>query len=356
VPFIDTIYIKNFRNIKELKSDFGSSNICFYGNNAEGKTNILEAIYLLSNIKSFRYSNLNDLINFEEKSAFVEGVFKNDYDFKLSYEINKDKKTYKINNMQASSLKDIYNKIRIVAFTPTCNYMLISSENEKRLYFDRLAYSINPKHIDNLIYYNKVLKNRNILIKQHKNFSLFDELIAQVAVKIINNRMLAIKEIENDVNLVFKKYFKNVNELRIKYKNTLGITKDEILNNLKKNIDKDKAYQCTSYGVHRDIFEIKINNVNAKRIISTGQSKLLTLLLKLAKLKIIKKYAKINPIFLFDDTSSFLDFDVFKQVVKNIEEIGVQIFFSTVDKSLFTAHFFDSVRFVKVNNGEVINE
>jgi len=356
VPFLDNIYIKNFRNIRELKLKINSSSVCFYGDNAEGKTNILEAIYILSNLKSFRYSNLNDLVNFDEKKALVEANFINDFEFNLSYEITKDNKNYKINNNAINSIKEIYNVLRIVAYTPNSYYLLLGSENEKRLFFDKLSYSINAKHIDNLIYYNRVLKQRNILIKQNKKFNIYDELLAESGSKIVEIRNQAITEIEDDIKLNFKNYFNNINDIKIKYKSYLGNTKKEILKNLSKNIEKDKAYQCTCYGTHRDIFEIKINNINTKKIISTGQSKLLTLLFKLAKLKIIKKYTKIKPIFLFDDTSSFLDIGRFKQVVDNIKELEVQIFFSTVDKSLFTEYFFDSVKVLKVINGEVKNE
>lgn len=355
MSFIESISIKNFRNIEELNLKFSSSNICFYGNNAEGKTNILEAIYLLGNTKSFRSTFLNDLINFNKKSAIVGSTINSDKigKFNIEYTLNKDSKKYKLNDNLINSIKDIYSKLSIVVYSPSSYQIILGSECARRVFFDRIAYSIEQSHLENLIYYNKLIKNRNLLIKQNKKFYIYDELIADTSVQIIELRKKAVNNIESFSSDKFISYFKSINTFHVKYKTSSGNTKNEILENLFKNRIKDKNYLCTTNGVHRDYFEIKVNGILAKKYFSTGQSKLLSLLFKLAKIQIIRKYSKIKPVFLFDDAGTFLDKNRFLQIVNNIKEIDSQIFFTSTDISLFDGNFFDSVQLLKVKKGEV---
>lgn len=335
---------------------FNSSMVCFYGDNAQGKTNIVEAISLLANSKSFRNISLSDLLKFNEKNSFVNGTF-NDVDgvFDVSYSFDKEKKTYKLNYNNLSSIKEIYDKLRIVAYTPASYLIVLGNENERRLFFDRVAFSIEKGHLDNLINYNKIIKNRNVMIKQNKKFFILDEMLAGLNEKIILARIMAVNEIERTIQNLFSNFFNEVKSLKIKYRSTCGYTKNEILDNFKKNKEKDICCLCTTLGVHRDIFDIKMNDISAKKIISTGQNKLLSLLLKLAKLEIIKKYSGISPIFIFDDAGAFLDKDRFLKLADYIKEIRVQIFFTSVDKSLFESDLFDSVQMLKVEKGELKN-
>ena len=358
MSFIESVSINKFRNVKELKINFNSLNVCFYGNNAVGKTNIIEAIYLLANSKSFRYCQLSDLINYKNKKASVESVIVNNDlgKFNLEYKLNKDKKNYKLNSNVVNSIKDIYSRLRIVSYTPSSYQIILGSENQRRVYFDRVAFSIDSKHLNNLIYYNKLIKNRNLLIRQNNTLYIYDELIAEISEQIIKLRTKASEYVQNHCSENFISYFNNIKTLNIKYKTTSGVNKTEILDNLLKNRKKDMNYLCTCSGVHRDYFEIKVDDVSVKKYFSTGQSKLLSLLFKLAKIQIIYKYSKIKPVFMFDDAGTFLDKDRFLQVVDNIKEIKSQIFFTSTDISLFEGNLFDSVQLLKVEKGEVIYE
>lgn len=356
MSLLGNLRINNFRNIEELKIKVTSSMVCIYGDNAQGKTNIVEAIYLLGNSKSFRNVTLVDVLKFNEKNSFVSAEFKDeDGTFDVSYSFDKEKKTYNFNSNTLSSIKNIYSKLRIVAYTPASYLLILGNENERRLFFDRVAFSINKQHLENLINYNKIIKNRNIMIKQNKKFYILDGILAELNEKIICARIKAVEEIEKIVQNIFVSFFVDVNNLKIRYKSSCGFKKEEILENIKKNKDKDICCACTTIGSHRDIFDIKIDDVNAKKIISTGQNKLLSLLLKLAKIEIIKKYSDINPIFIFDDAGAFLDKDKFLQLADYIKKIKVQIFFTSVDKSLFENDLFDSVQLLKVEKGELKN-
>jgi len=351
VAELKKLRVVNFRNIKKQEIEFKGKNICFWGNNAQGKTNLLESIYLMANLRSFRNGLPEDWINMAEQATSVYGDFTNNQSgFDIKILLDKTKKEYFLNEKKTKSLKDIMENLRIIAYSPTSYEIITGSESFRRSFFDKVCFALDPSYLTDLVYYNKTLLNRNTALKNKKNFTLWDDVIAKVTVKISEKRKLAGSQIETYVKQLFSVFFEDVQDIEIKYKNNTGFSYKEVMENLEKSSKKDISYGYTNVGSHRDVYEIKLKGTNAKKIVSTGQAKLLSFLLKLAKSRLIKKEGNVNPIFLFDDVNAFLDIDRFKKLIEMLAQEQMQVFFTSVDKNILK-NYAEDIQLINVEDG-----
>lgn len=351
---LNHLSIRNFRNIKELDLKIDSSFTCFVGENAQGKTNILESVYLLSNLRSFRYSDLSTYLKEGEEKSIVKADLKDNLGaYNISYELTKKDKKYFLNKKPVQSIRNIVSDVKIIAYTPD-TYNLISGEDSyRRNFLDKTIFFTDDSYINDLINYNKVLKNRNAALKNNKDYTLWDNLYCKYSEIINKNRIKILDEIKPFINNYFNKFFKNI-DLNINYKNTLPLDKNGILEKIKKDSQKDEKLGFTNSGPNRDKIEILLNNKEVKKVFSTGQIKLLAFIFKLAEIEIVKNFTKKNIIFLYDDVSAFLDKEKITQLIEIIKEKNIQILSSSVDNSLFKERFSDSVLFITVRDGRLV--
>jgi DNA replication and repair protein RecF len=357
VSYIKKLKFSNFRNLSNINVDFKNNFVCFYGKNAQGKTNILESIFLLANLKSFRSSNTIDFLKRGSEFSKVEAVLEDNISkYSVCFNLDKNgKRTFFLDNKKLKSIKNIINRLMIVSYTPDTYNLIIGEDSKRRKFLDKIIFSLDSKYLEELINYNKVLKNRNVSLKEGKNFHIWDDLLIKYALIISSKRFKIVEIIKKDLKRLYKKFFEN-SSIDIVYKPSLGFTKIEALSKLKKQNKKDKIYGFSSLGIHRDKIEILVNKQEAKREISTGQAKLISFILKILKIEKIREFSGKNPIFIYDDVNVFLDESRLFKLLEIIKEKDIQIIASSVDNSLFKSLFSDSVQLITVSEGSLINE
>ncbi len=335
--YIDKIILENFRNYEKQQINFNKNINIIYGNNAQGKTNLIESIFLCAYGKSFRAKKETELIKFSKENASIEVFYdKTDRKGKIKAEI-KDKKTFFYNGIKQNKISDIVGKINVVIFTPDDIDIIKSGPGKRRKFLDMMISSLKPNYIHLLNTYNKILEQRNNYLKQikfeNKNISMldiWDEQLAEYSFKIYEYRKYFIEKISEKIESIHNLIAKcGKEDIKIKY---ISNSKDQksFLENLKKtqSIDINRGY--TSTGIHRDDFIIYINSKPISIFGSQGQQRTAILTLKLCELNIVKEEIGESPILLLDDYMSELDEKRRKSFLENIK--GNQVIITCTDK------------------------
>lgn len=338
--YIKEISLENFRNYEKQNIILNKNINIIYGNNAQGKTNIIESIFLCAYGKSFRAKKDNDLIRFGEERAKVDVFYeKIDREGKISAQIS-DKKTFYINDVNQKKISDVVGKINVVIFTPDDIEIIKDGPQKRRKFLDMMISSLKPNYIHLLNTYNKTLEQRNNYLRQIKYESknpsmldIWDEQLSNYSYKIYEYRKYFIEKISEKIEVFHNLITKSGKEdIKIKYI-TNSKDKNTFFENLKKSRDIDIKRGFTATGVHRDDFMIYINNRPVSIFGSQGQQRTSILTLKLCELEIIKEELGENPILLLDDFMSELDNIRRKSFLENIE--GNQVIITCTDKIEF---------------------
>lgn len=305
--------------------------IYFFGDNAQGKTNILEAIFISSLGKSFRTNKEKELIKENEENAKVEINFvKNQRTEKIKLEIS-DKKIFSVNEIVLKKTSEIVGKINVVLFTPEDINILKNEPIKRRRFLNIMISQLRPLYIHILSQYNKVLEQRNNYLKQIKyenksknNLDIWDEQLINLGIKIFNYRKEFIEKINEKIKTIHLETTQNKEEIEIKYKSNV-IDEEDYRKKIKNKQEEDIQKGYTSIGVHRDDFEIFINKKNVSIFGSQGQQRSSIISLKLAEAEVIYDEKEDYPILLLDDFMSELDKKRVKGFVKRIKNNQVLI-------------------------------
>jgi len=312
---IDSIKLKNFRTYKEKEFILSPGTNIFYGNNAQGKTNILESIYVCALGKSFRTRKDSELVKFGNEFGGVEVFFEDKYRKKsINFIVSeKSKKQVKINGVRLSKISDLFGNLLIVLFSPEDMFFAKGEPGERRKSFDMLISQLLPQYMHNLQEYYKVLEQRNQLIKNGEfridrvELEIWDEKLAELNVKIRDVREIIVDKLQP----IFCKYHSEISENKenvlLKYKTQIKGNKQEILKLLKDRCTLDFRRGFTSVGIHRDDYNFEINDLNLGLFGSQGQVRTAILSLKLAEKDLIFQEKDEMPILLLDDVMSELD-------------------------------------------------
>lgn len=312
---INSIKLKNFRTYKDKEFILSPGTNIFYGNNAQGKTNILEAIYVCALGKSFRTRKDAELIKFGNEFGGVEVNFEDKYRQKnINFLVSsKSKKQIKINGIKQAKMSDLFGNLLVVLFSPEDMFFAKGEPGERRKNFDMLISQLSPQYMYSLQEYYKVLEQRNQLIKNGENrvdkveLGIWDEKLAELNVKIRDIREKYIEKIQP----IFSKYHNEISEQKevvlLKYKTQIKGNKEDILKLLKDRCTLDFRRGFTSVGIHRDDYIFEINNLNLGLFGSQGQVRTAILSLKLAEKDLICDEKDEMPILLLDDVMSELD-------------------------------------------------
>lgn len=334
---IKEISLENFRNYEKQNIILNPDINIIYGNNAQGKTNIIEAIFLCSYGKSFRAKKDSDLIKFGQESSKVEIFYeKVDREGKITAKIN-DKKLFYINDINQKKISDVIGKINIVTFTPDDIEIIKDGPQRRRKFLDMMISSLKPNYIHLLNTYNKALEQRNNYLRQikfeNKNpnmLDIWDETLSEYSYKIFEYRKYFIDKFSEKLEVFHNLITKSGKEdIKIRYISN-SKDKESFLNNLKKSRDIDIKRGFTATGIHRDDFMIYINSRPVAIFGSQGQQRTAVLTLKLCELQIVKDELNENPILLLDDFMSELDNQRRKSFLENIE--GNQVIITCTDK------------------------
>ena len=311
--WINSIKINNFRNYKLEKINLEKNINIFYGENAQGKTNIIEAIFLCSMGKSFRAKKDKEMILLSKENASVEIEYKKlDRDGKIKIELNNKKNVY-INGIKIKKLSELLGNINIVIFTPDDINILKGGPQNRRRFLDIMISQLKPNYMYNLNLYLKTLEQRNNYLRQIKEeykkeelLDIWDEKLSEYAINIYNYRKEFLEKINKKIKNIHQEITDNKEEIEIEYLSEC-INKEEYLKLLKSRRKLDIIKGFTTKGVHRDDFVIYINKKRLDIFGSQGQHRTAILSLKLSELNIIEEEIGEKPILLLDDFMSELD-------------------------------------------------
>ena len=364
---IKEIELKNFRNYKELKLSFDKGVNLILGNNAQGKTNLIEALYISSMGKSFRTTNDRELINFDEKNAFVKVlVEKEDFDVEIEIELEKRESNSvnkKIKKDKKNLLKtsELIKNIMMVVFSPE-DLKLVKDEPEKRRKFlDREMCQISPFYYECFSNYRKALKQRNNYLKEvyvdPSLLEVWDEQIIKYGSKMIILRKEFVDKLSKISNEIHKGITNNeenieiVYEPNIKVQNNIDNQEDYFRKKIGEKREKDIENRTTSVGPHRDDIGFYVNNIDMRSFGSQGQQRTTALSLKLAELNLIKEETEEDAILLLDDVMSELDAKRQEFLIKTLKNNQLFITTTDIDKSVLGS--IEKATIYSVNAGTV---
>ncbi len=316
---IKKLQLRNFRNYHNEEIVFSDNVSIIYGENAQGKTNIIEALYLFSTGKSFRTNNTNELIRHDESFFSICLEFENNnylQTIEIKYEKGSGKKLY-INEIKKDRMSDILGVVPCVLFSPESLTCIKGAPGERRKLIDIVLCQVSKKYLYNLQNYNKIVKNKNMLLKQiqarkqHRSqLDVWTESQAKAGAAIVEHRKLFIESIEKRINRLMLGISDGKENVEVKYKSNYEDGKDiyqYLLDTMIENSDKEIEYGISNYGPHRDDMEILLNNKNSRLYCSQGQQRSLALALNIAIMEEIENKTGRTPVLLLDDVMSELD-------------------------------------------------
>ncbi|MBP1744271.1 MAG: replication and repair protein RecF [Firmicutes bacterium] len=323
--YVKYLRLKNYRNYDELDIELNSKVNVFIGDNAQGKTNILESIYFCSIGKSHRTSKDKELIRWDQREASMSVyVAKERLDKKIDISIFREgKKSMTINTIKVSKVSDLIGTLNVVMFSPEDLKIVKESPSHRRRFMDIELCKLNKKYYYNLVQYNKVLDERNSALKKWRQINddildIYDEQIAGYGRYIVSERQKLIDKLNEKGSQIHRDITSGNEEIRFKYV-TCGA--EDIGKKLRENREKDFERKTTSTGPHRDDFDISINGIDTRSYGSQGQQRTSVLTIKFATIEIIREMTGEYPVLLLDDVLSELDINRQKYILNSINSI-----------------------------------
>ena len=358
--YIKEIALKDFRNYKELHASFHSRVNIFLGKNAQGKTNLLEGIYLNAMARSFKTSRDKDLIRFGEEFCRIHTISEA-YDEELETEIlvtKAGKKSIKIDGVKASKTSQLLERIYIVIFSPE-DLKIVKDEPEKRRRFiDRELCQIKPGYYSDLSNYKKVLRQRNTYLKETdiepSVLDIWDFELAKYGSKVILKR----KEFIDKINTISSRIHEGISggkeKLELKYEPNIdftGNTEKDYYDLLVSERNDDIRNRTTGRGPHKDDLKISGNGADLRKFGSQGQQRTAALSLKLSEIRLIEEETGEKPVLLLDDVLSELDNERQTYLINSLGEN--QMFITTADLSGKVARSLPEGKVFKISSGNV---
>ena len=355
---IKSLELNNFRNYQSLNIDFCEGTNILYGDNAQGKTNILEAIFISSTTKSHKASKDKDIINFFEEEAHIRTYIKKDDEItKVDMHLRSAKsKGIAINNQRIKKAAELMGLLNVVFFSPEDLAIIKSGPSERRRFADMELCQLDSIYLYNLNNYNKVLNQRNKLLKDMQlnpslkdTISIWDAQLVLFGSKIIERRKIFAEQLNGLIGKIHKKLSGDREILTMYYE--ADTETDSFFDNLTSNFDKDIRLKQTTVGPHRDDFSFYINGIDIRKFGSQGQQRTAALSLKLSEIELIKKITKDTPVLLLDDVLSELDSNRQNFLLNNIGNIQTIITCTGLDE--FVNNRFEIDRIFRVIDGNV---
>lgn len=355
--YVKRLKLQNFRNYEKLDISFSPQKNIIYGDNGQGKTNIIEALYFLQTGRSYRCAKERETIKFGEDFARIEAEFEKDGRENKAVFLISDKKSIKLNGIALDKLSELIGNINIVIFTPDHLNLIKEGPSVRRSFLDSFISQLNSSYFKNLINYYKVLRQRNNILKSKNpsmlsTISVWDENLASLAVRICSMRQDAIDKLNLHINsLEFPEDNENIH---FSYSPSVKgdfTSYENYLEQLKNNLSRDLEYSMTMTGPHRDDFDIFMNGKDIKKYGSQGQMRSCILKLKLTECEIIKEKTGEMPPILLDDILSELDEKRRQCFMENIKDR--QVIISCTDKEFLGGM---EGRYFKISEGKIERE
>ncbi len=362
---LEEMKIKNFRNYDSLEINLSPGINILYGNNGQGKTNLLESIYVLGLTKSHRSFIDNNLIKKNEVMSKLEGkVKKNSLSSHLEIILNKSSKKLKLDCKDIHKVSEYISLMNIIIFYPEDLELVKASPVVRRRFLNVEISQIDSGYLELINQYNKVLKIRNTYLKDPKNkeyLSIITDHLIEIASSIYVIRKKFIDRINEYIEPIFFN-LSTLSNFQLFYKTSIVIDdfrKEHIKELLEQKFlemyDQELKYKITLIGPHKDDIEFQMNGENIKNYGSQGQQRMAVLAIKLSEIEILKKYKKENPILLLDDVFSELD-DERKNSLLNYIQDGIQTIITTTDLKNINKSILKKAKIFNVQSGKIIEK
>ncbi len=364
--YIDQLVLKNYRNYEEANLSLSPKLNIFIGNNAQGKTNLLESVYVTGFGKSFRTTRDKDLVRMGEEKAIVKVHGQKAYtDVTVDFRLNKSaEKDIRVNGNRLSKRSDLFGALNIVLFSPEDLRLIKEGPSERRRFIDRELSQISPRYCQGLIEYMRIMGQRNELLKQipykksmEAMLPVWDEKMAKAGTDVIIRRNKFLKRLDEISHEIHKGITDENEKLKIKYLSNISVKNydeyDTIYmvfeERLKKAYERDLKRGYTSVGPHRDDLGIFVNDIDIRQFGSQGQQRTAALSLRLSEIEIIKEEVGEYPILLLDDVMSELDSRRQNDLIKTMKDI--QTIITITDVESIDESFIQEARIFHVDHG-----
>ncbi len=355
---IESIKLENFRNYKELQLSFSGSTNLFYGNNAQGKTNILESVYLCGTTKSHRGSKDREMIRFgQEESHIRMNLSKNQVSYRIDMHLKKNKaKGIAINGIPIHKASELLGLGNFVFFSPEDLNIIKNGPSERRRFLDMELCQLDNVYLYNLMNYNKVLMQRNKLLKdisfypeQEDMLDIWDMQMVQYGSQVIRAREQFVRQLNEIIYEIHRKLSGGREELFVTYER--NVSQEAFEDSVRRSREKDRKLKMSHTGPHRDDLSFLIGDVDIRRFGSQGQQRTTALSLKLAEIQLVKEKSRDLPVLLLDDVLSELDGDRQRYLLDSIT--GVQTLITCTGIDDFVENNFQINRLFYVEDGRV---
>lgn len=358
---IKSLELSHFRNYESLDIQFDKGTNILYGDNAQGKTNILEAIYVSATTKSHKGSKDRDIISFGQEEAHIRTYLeKDDIDIKVDMHLRAARtKGIAINGQKIKKASELLGILNVVFFSPEDLSIIKNGPAERRRFVDMELCQLDSFYLYNLNHYNKIVNQRNKLLKDlylnpslKETLNIWDSQLVSFGSKIIERRGLFIEQLNDILIKIHKNLSGGKEELLIRYEPDISI--EEFEKKLKYNQERDIRLKQTTVGPHRDDFSFLVKNIDIRKFGSQGQQRTAALSLKLSEIELVKKMTKDTPVLLLDDVLSELDSSRQNYLLNSIGDIQTIITCTGLDE--FINNRFEINKIFKVTDGVVKNE
>lgn len=356
--FIKSLELADFRNYEELSINFDKGTNILYGDNAQGKTNILEAIYVSATTKSHKGSKDKEIINFNKEEAHIRTcIEKEGIECRVDMHLRKNKsKGIAIDKQKIKKASDLLGMLNVVFFSPEDLAIIKNGPAERRRFADMELCQLDNFYLYNLNNYNKIINQRNKLLKDiyfqpelKETLNIWDSQLVSFGSKVIERRELFAAQLCDIIKEIHRKLSGGKEDLIVVYEPDVSI--EDFAEKMRENQERDIHSKITQAGPHRDDFTFIVNGVDIRRFGSQGQQRTAALSLKLSEIELVKKMTKDTPVLLLDDVLSELDSNRQNYLLNSIGDIQTIITCTGLDE--FINNRFEINRIFKVTDGMV---
>ncbi len=355
---IKSLELQDYRNYDTLNLAFDRGTNILYGDNAQGKTNILEAIYVSATTKSHKGSKDRDIVNFHKEEAHIRTFLeKEGVETRVDMHLRKSKsKGIAIDGQKIKKAADLLGICNVVFFSPEDLGIIKDGPAERRRFVDMELCQLDSFYLYNLNHYNKIVNQRNKLLKDlyfnpdlRDTLNIWDSQLVSFGSKVIERRRLFAEQLNEIIYDIHKRLSGDREEISVRYEPDVEI--EEFEKKLQCSQEKDIKLKQTTVGPHRDDFSFLIGDVDIRKFGSQGQQRTAALSLKLSEIELVKKLTKDTPILLLDDVLSELDSNRQNYLLSSIKDIQTIITWTGLEE--FVNNRFEINRVYKVTGGVV---
>lgn len=367
--YIQSLRLANFRNYENLDISFSSGTNILYGSNAQGKTNLLEALYLIATTKSHRGVYDRDLIRFGQNESHIRTVvIKGGIDYQIDVHLRRSRsKGIAINGQRIRKASELIGLLHIVFFSPEDLAIVKSGPAQRRRFLDMELCQLDADYLFNLNHYNKIVEQRNKLLHQildmpslESTIGIWNDQLIQYGSRVIERREKFMEELNEIIGLIHLKLSGGKEHLSLRYEP--NVTVDNFADALQKVSEREKYIGATAVGPHKDDFSFlcemdenagsgSAGEIDLRRYGSQGQQRTCALSLKLAELELVKNMIGEEPVLMLDDVLSELDTDRQNYLLDSLG--GIQTFITCTGLDEFISNRFSIDRLYRVENGRV---